>query len=381
MTQIYYWSPCLTKVGTYKSTINSALSLARYSKNLFSVKIINICGEWDTQKDFFKKNNIDVIDLGFNYFNLLPKTGFIKSRISYFIMIILSFIPLLKLLIQRKPDFLVIHLLTILPLIVNNFLSFKTKMILRISGLPKLNFIRKLLWKSSSKKIFKITCPSIDLQNQLIENKIFEKGKLVFLPDPIIILKDIQKKVEQDNHEKRSFFISVGRLTKQKNFGYLINEFSKFAQIDLSYDLHIFGEGEEKDKLKKLIVKHKMQNRIYLMGYKENINFFMKKAEALILSSLWEDPGFVLIEATINNLFLISSDCKNGPKEILDNGRRGLLFKNNENNALFNSFEKYFELKENKKTKPLIIAAKKYCKKYTLFQHYKIFNSILSIKN
>ena len=381
MTQIYYWSPCLTKVGTYKSTINSALSLARYSKNLFSVKIINICGEWDTQKDFFKKNNIDVIDLGFNYFNLLPKTGFIKSRISYFIMITLSFIPLLKLLIQRKPDFLVIHLLTILPLIVNNFLNFKTKMILRISGLPKLNFIRKLLWKSSSKKIFKITCPSIDLQNQLIENKIFEKGKLVFLPDPIIILKDIQKKVEQDNHEKRSFFISVGRLTKQKNFGYLINEFSKFAQIDLSYDLHIFGEGEEKDKLKKLIVKHKMQNRIYLMGYKENINFFMKKAEALILSSLWEDPGFVLIEATINNLFLISSDCKNGPKEILDNGRRGLLFKNNENNALFNSFEKYFELKENKKTKPLIIAAKKYCKKYTLFQHYKIFNSILSIKN
>ena len=56
----------------------------------------------------------------------------------------------------------------------------------------------------------------------------------------------------------------------------------------------------------------------------------MKNAQAFILSSLWEDPGFVLIEAAMNNLFLISSDCKNGPSEILDNGNRGYLFKNNE---------------------------------------------------
>ena len=47
-----------------------------------------------------------------------------------------------------------------------------------------------------------------------------------------------------------------------------------------------------------------------------------------ILTSLWEDPGFVLVEAAYNNLFIISSDCKNGPKEILDNGKRGLLFNN-----------------------------------------------------
>ena len=40
----------------------------------------------------------------------------------------------------------------------------------------------------------------------------------------------------------------------------------------------------------------------------------MKNAKGFILSSLWEDPGFVLIEAMCN-LFIISSDCKNGPVE------------------------------------------------------------------
>ena len=101
MKTIYYWSPCLTKVGTHKSTVNSAVSLAKYSRDLYSVKIINICGEWNNEKKFFQKNGIDVINLGFNYFNYLPKTGFIKTRISYFIIIIMSVLPLFFL-IKKK---------------------------------------------------------------------------------------------------------------------------------------------------------------------------------------------------------------------------------------------------------------------------------------
>ena len=38
------------------------------------------------------------------------------------------------------------------------------------------------------------------------------------------------------------------------------------------------------------------------------------------MTSLWEDPGFVLIGSAINNCTIISSDCKSGPREILENG-------------------------------------------------------------
>ena len=55
----------------------------------------------------------------------------------------------------------------------------------------------------------------------------------------------------------------------------------------------------------------------------------MKNSEIFVLSSLWEEVGFVIVEAAINNLFVISSDCPNGPKEFLNNGNNGLLFKNN----------------------------------------------------
>ena len=43
MKTVIYWSPCLNKVGTVKSTLNSAISLSNYSKKEYRVKIINSC--------------------------------------------------------------------------------------------------------------------------------------------------------------------------------------------------------------------------------------------------------------------------------------------------------------------------------------------------
>ena len=374
MKTIYYWSPCLTKVGTHKSTVNSAVSLAKYSRDLYSVKIINICGEWNNEKKFFQKNGIDVINLGFNYFNYLPKTGFIKTRISYFIIIIMSVLPLFFLIKKKKPDFLIIHLITSLPLLIHKFINNKTKLVLRISGFPKLSYFRKFIWKISSKKIFKITTPTIELKKQLIKKKIFSEEDVIFLPDPIIEVKNFSRKKIFYGKKEKKFFISVGRLTKQKNFSYLINEFNEFVKINSNYNLYIFGSGEEEKNLRSQIIKKKLEKKIFLMGYSTKINQYMKKAEAFILSSLWEDPGFVLIEAAMNNLFIISSNCKNGPEEFLKNGQGGLLFESNKKDALLNSLKKFTNINELKAIMKIKLNAKKNCKNYTLINHFKIMN-------
>ena len=91
--------------------------------------------------------------------------------------------------------------------------------------------------------------------------------------------------------------------------------------------LLIAGEGEEKDKLEKLIHKNNLDKKILLIGHKKNIYKYMKNCEAFILPSLWEDPGFVLIEAAYCRANIISSDCKNGPIEFLENNKCGLCLK------------------------------------------------------
>ena len=201
MQSIYYWSPCLNKVGTLKSTVNSALSLSKYSRNKLNIKIINICGEWEDYKNIFSENNIEVIDFNFNYFKFLPKKGFFQSRFSYIIMILFSAIPLYRLLRKDKPKFIIIHLLTSLPLLLLSIFNFETNFILRISGYPKLNFWRKIFWKASSKKLKKITCPTKDLIEQLKELEIFQNKNIVYLPDAIINVKDFVNQIKENDFE------------------------------------------------------------------------------------------------------------------------------------------------------------------------------------
>ncbi len=380
MKKVYYWSPCLTNVGTVVSTLNSAISLSKYSKKDFEVNLINVCGEWDNHKNFFLLNNVKIIDLGFKYFNWLPKEGFLSSRISYLIIFFLSFIPLLILLKKNKPDYIIIHLISSLPLFLLNFFNFNTRFILRISGFPKLTFIRKFLWKISSKKIFLVTSPTYQLINQLEKIKLFEKSKLTFLPDAIINMKIFLKKNKPDNlidtkKISKNFFIAAGRLTRQKNFHYLINEFNEFLKFNQSYNLLIFGKGELEKSLVSSIKKKKLSDKVFLMGHTENLYYYIKKSEAFILSSLWEAPGFVLIEAAMCNSYIISSDCDNGPYEFLNGGSSGTLFKSNKKNALNDALINFYKNKSNLTVKKIM--SKKNCKKYTMFRHNKYLIKLL----
>ena len=377
--KIFYWSPCLNPVGTVKSTINSAVSAIQYGSNFFDVTLINACGEWDEYLDYFKENQVKIINFKYKFFKHLPKHGYIQSRISYIIIFLLCFLPLIKLIRSNKPDFFIAHLITSLPLTVMNLLKTDTKFILRISGMPKLNLIRKSFWKIVSTKLYMVTSPSIELMNKLINMNLFDQNKISFLPDAIIDIKQfiLKKNLEVENFQnfddKRIIF-AAGRLTKQKNFSYLIDEFSTFLKNNNEFVLLILGDGEERNKLEKQIIEKKLQKNVYLIGHVDNVFKYFKRGEAFILSSLWEEVGFVMVEAALTNLFIISSNCPNGPTEFLSEGRQGILFENDMKGELSNSLIKYAKLKNIKKSK---IEIKKNTKQYTKYRHFLKLKNIL----
>ena len=378
--KIYYWSPCLNPVGTVISTMNSAIAISKYDKN-FDVYIIDSCGEWEKYKKNLEEDSVRLINLSFNYFKFLPKTGFIGSRFSYIIIFLISFIPLVKLIKKENPEILISHLVTSLPLTLINLFNLKTKFILRISGYPKLNFLRKYFWKKTCNKLKIITCPTKNLISDLEEQKIFPKNKLFYLPDAILDLRKLsfigKKKIFNKFPENKKIILSVGRLTKQKNFSYLIDEYNKFSQINNNYLLYIIGEGEERAKLESKIKKNNLVNKVFLLGHQDNVYSFMKKSDVFVLSSLWEEVGFVIVEASINNLFIIASDCPNGPRDFLNQGENGILFKNNAPGELLNSFLRFNELSLEKKFDDKL-KLKKNAKIYTKFNHYRKFKKILN---
>ena len=103
----------------------------------------------------------------------------------------------------------------------------------------------------------------------------------------------------------------------------------------------------------------------------------MKNSKMFISTSLWEDPGFVLIEAALSNLTIISSDCPSGPKEIInENEYGGYLFKNNSLKDL-NKKINQFLVEDNNKIFKKKIYIKKKIKKFSVFNHVNLIKKYL----
>ena len=373
----FYWSPFLTPIATPRAVINSAYSLQKFSKKNYC-SIINFFGEFNVYKKELENNQIQTVNLFGNFIiNNLPKYGKIKSRFSFILIFILSFFPLKNLIKKEEPDFLIVQLITSLPMILLLFFKFRTKFILRISGLPKLNIFRKTLWQIALKNFHLVTCPTESTYNYIKSLNIIEPEKVKLLYDPVIEVSKIKKKIkEKNNFEFKNYFLAAGRLTKQKNFIFLCKAFQQVLAKYPDYKLLIAGEGEDGNKIKNYIIKHNLEKNIFLIKYVDNIFPLIKDAEAFILSSLWEDPGFVIIEAAFCRKIVFSSNCLTGPREIIKNDHNGFLFESNNIESFLQNFDK---LIKKKKDKQILLNNLKYIKKFTLFNHYRALKELLII--
>ena len=371
---VYYWSPFLTQIATIKAVINSAYSLNKFDKK-FDATILNIFGEFNKNLSEIKDKKINILNFyNLNILRYLPKHGKISSRFSFIIFFLLGFFPLLRILKKKNPEYIIIHLVTSLPLILLIMFNFKTKFILRISGLPRLNFFRKFLWKIALKKIHLITCPTQDTYKYIKSLNLCDEKKIKILSDPIIYVNDVNNKLKETIDTSENFYLAIGRLTKQKNFLFLCKCFNHLIKKNPKLNLFIIGDGENYSLINEYIKKNNLSQNIKLLGYKENIFPYLKKSKGFILSSLWEDPGFVLIEAAFCRVPIYSSDARPGPFEIIKDNVNGTLFKNNNESSFLKNFRIFLKNSQNKE---IILNNLKYTKKFSIFKHYQKLSDYL----
>ncbi len=149
------------------------------------------------------------------------------------------------------------------------------------------------------------------------------------IPNPVITDRLLQKAAEPVDlawfeEDDRPILITVGRLTAAKNYPLLLRAFQKLLQ-SRNANLLILGEGEERAKLQGLIHDLGIEDQVLLPGYVENPWAYMSKADLFVLSSKWEGLPTVLVEALALGIRVVSTDCEYGPRELLEDGRYGLL--------------------------------------------------------
>jgi glycosyltransferase involved in cell wall biosynthesis len=119
--------------------------------------------------------------------------------------------------------------------------------------------------------------------------------------------------------------IAVGRLMPEKDFPTLLRAFADLRR-HLKARLLILGEGdlrrELEDQAKQLGLE---PDEFQMPGFVSNPYSYLSRASLFVLSSRWEGLPGVLIEALACGVPVVSTECRSGPKEILEDGRWGQL--------------------------------------------------------
>ncbi len=111
-----------------------------------------------------------------------------------------------------------------------------------------------------------------------------------------------------------SYFIAMGRVVRQKRFDRLLRA---YAQSHSQTPLLILTGGGRLKELHQQIQQLNLVDRVKVLGFRDNPYPYLKNAKALLLSSDFEGLPTVIIESLICQTPVVSTDCPNGPQEIL----------------------------------------------------------------
>lgn len=128
------------------------------------------------------------------------------------------------------------------------------------------------------------------------------------------------------NFKKReNNIIGVGRLGVDKNFRDLILAVSKIKDELKDWKVQIYGEGDQRNNLEKLIKNENLEDTVVLKGNVLNMSEVYNNSKLLVSTSLSEGFGRTILEALIYKIPVIAYNCKCGPKEIINEGVNGYL--------------------------------------------------------
>ncbi|MCD9485056.1 glycosyltransferase [Photobacterium phosphoreum] len=142
----------------------------------------------------------------------------------------------------------------------------------------------------------------------------------------ILNYEEIKKKsAEKISTIKSDYILHVGRFTDEKNQIFLLEAYSRIKYKNRP-KLIFLGDGILLNDCKSRAIKLGIEDDVIFIGFVSNPYPFIKNAKFLVLCSKYEGLPTVLLEAIYLHTYVISSNCRSGPNEIITDRRQGLLF-------------------------------------------------------
>ena len=159
-----------------------------------------------------------------------------------------------------------------------------------------------------------------------------EKSRIVRIYNPldteeILNKSDASTPLSMTNHQPT--FVSVGTVFPQKGFDRLLKVHQKLLNEGFKHRIQIIGDGYDFENIKNLKTELGVNETAEMLGFTENPYPYVKAADFYILSSRYEGFPTVLFEAITLKKNIIATDVS-GVKEMLEDGKLGLIIENSE---------------------------------------------------
>jgi len=194
-------------------------------------------------------------------------------------------------------------------------------------------FIRRWFWFSGMRRFFPaldhIVAVSEGVAQDIQTITGLPDSRVTTIPNPVVS-SDIRilsrEKVDHPWFQDTGVPVisGVGRLTEQKDFPSLIRAFS-LVREERPCRLVILGEGHKRDILAGLVRELGLWDSVALPGFVGNPYSWLARSSLFVLSSKWEGSPNALTEALALGIPVVSTDCRSGPREILQGGKYGEL--------------------------------------------------------
>lgn len=165
--------------------------------------------------------------------------------------------------------------------------------------------------------------------------------------DPNRVITRTNELVPTEINTNLASFLVVARLVEQKGLMRLLTVHKHLIDNGFKHRVYIVGDGPLKSELLRRIESFNLTDSFVLLGLKENPYPYMKKADVVILPSIYEGYGMVIIEARILKKYILITDT--AAREALIGYKNSMIVSNNEE-GLYIGMKKIIENKHKKYT-------------------------------
>lgn len=190
-----------------------------------------------------------------------------------------------------------------------------------MSGVKKTIYLKVISFLY--RNVDNLVCVSNGCRDNLAEQLSMNKADINVIYNPVVkqeTIKNLSSSQCDKNDNGILNIISIGRLELVKNYPVVLQAISRIIHghnVKLKYT--ILGEGSQREFLESEVERLNIKEFVIFEGFVNNPLSYLIKSDLFILSSTYEGFGNVLIEATEAGIPIISSKCKTGPLEIINN--------------------------------------------------------------